>query len=314
MRRFKKILKWIGIIIVFLVAGITITVMFRQNLKYDRPYPAITATADSSVISHGRQIVMGAAHCADCHSPTNNDSIIALGQEVPLTGGYVFDLPVGKIYSRNITPDNETGIGKLTDAEIARSLRYGVHPDGTAIFDFMPFHNMTDEDLTAVISYLRAQKPVRNKVPSNTLNILGRVVNAFMVQPVGPTGTVAEKIKIDSTAAYGQYLAVNVANCAGCHTDRDMMTGAFIGEPFAGGPKFEEKLGTFFPPNITPDSTSRIFGWSKENFIARFRMGRLRPGSPMPWPSYKRMSDNDLTAVYNYLKTVKPVRSKPEHR
>ena len=71
------------------------------------------------------------------------DSLLKLGQDVPLTGGFVFDLPVGKIYSKNITPDKETGIGDYTDAEIARALRYGVHADGTVVYDFMPFHNMS---------------------------------------------------------------------------------------------------------------------------------------------------------------------------
>ncbi len=184
MRRFKKILKCTGIILLFLILGITVTVMGRQNIKYDRPYPAITASADSNIIMRGKHLVFGAAHCADCHSKTNADSLLKLGQDVPLTGGVVFDLPVGKIYSRNITPDKETGIGNITDAEIARALRYGVHADGRVVFDFMPFHNMTDEDLTAVISYLRAQKPVQNKVPDHELNVLGKAVKAFMIKTI----------------------------------------------------------------------------------------------------------------------------------
>ena len=158
MRHLKKVFKWTGFILLFLVLGITLTVMGRQQIKYDRPYPAITASADTNVIMRGKHLVFGAAHCADCHSKTNADSLLKLGQDVPLTGGFMFDLPVGKLYSKNITPDKETGIGNYTDAEIARALRYGVHPDGTVVFDFMPFHNMTDEDMTAVISYLRVQK------------------------------------------------------------------------------------------------------------------------------------------------------------
>ena len=81
-----------------------------------------------------------------------------------------------KLYSKNITPDRETGIGNYTDAEIARALRYGVYPDGTVVFDFMPFHNMRDEDIIAVISYLRVQKPIRNEVPQHDLNVLGNAI------------------------------------------------------------------------------------------------------------------------------------------
>lgn len=298
-------MKWTGIILLVLILGVTITVMARQNMKYERPYPSITASTDTAVILRGKHLVFGAAHCADCHSKTNADSLLKLGQDVPLTGGFVFDLPVGKIYSKNITPDKETGIGNYTDAEIARTLRYGVHADGTVVFDFMPFHNMTDEDMTAVISYLRAQKPVKNKIPDHNLNLLGNAVKAFMVKPVGPDGEVAKQMTKDSSAAYGKYLATSVANCSGCHTQRDL-SGTFTGEWFAGGNEIEG----FITPNITTDSSSRVFGWSQQNFVDRFRMGRLIPRSPMPWSSFQRMDDEELKAIYAYLKTLKPVRTK----
>jgi mono/diheme cytochrome c family protein len=304
MRRFKKILKWTGFILLFLILGITLTVMGRQNIKYDRPYPTITASTDTAIILRGKHLVFGAAHCADCHSKANADSLLKLGQDVPLTGGMVFDLPVGKLYSKNITPDKETGIGKYTDAEIARALRYGVHPDGTVVFDFMPFHNTTDEDMTAIISFLRTQKPIQNKVPDHSLNVLGKAVKAFMIKPVGPDGEVAKQMSRDSSAAYGKYLANNVANCNGCHTVRDL-SGTFTGEPFAGGNEIEG----FITPNITPDSSSRIFGWSQKNFIDRFRMGKVISKSPMPWQSFGRMTDEELKAIYSYLKTVKPVKA-----
>ena len=71
-------------------------------------------------------------------------------------------------------------------------LRYGVHPDGRPVYDFMPFHNMTDEDLTAIISYLRTQDPVKNQVPNNQLNFMGKAVRAFLVTPVGPEGEPAK--------------------------------------------------------------------------------------------------------------------------
>jgi mono/diheme cytochrome c family protein len=304
MRRLKKILKWTGLVLLFLILGVTITVMARQNLKYNSPYPVITASTDSAVILRGKHLVFGAAHCADCHSKTNADSLLKLGQPVPLSGGFVFDLPIGKIYAKNITPDKETGIGKYTDAEIARALRYGVHPNGTVVFDFMPFHNMSDEDMTAIISYLRAQPAVRNPVPDHSLNVLGKAVKAFMVKPVGPTGEVPKTVAPDTTAVYGAYLANNIANCGGCHTQRTL-SGEFTGEPFAGGNEIEG----FVTPNLTTDSTSRIFGWSQQNFVDRFRMGKLLPKSPMPWQSFGRMTDDELKAIYAYLQTVKPVKT-----
>ena len=115
--------------------------------------------------------------------------------------------------------------------------------------------------MTAIISYLRAQKPVSNKVPANSLNILGNVVKAFMIKPVGPDGPVPTSVKKDTTVEYGKYLALNVANCKGCHTERDL-SGTFTGELFAGG----NDIDGFITPNITTDSSSRMAGWSQGKF------------------------------------------------
>lgn len=304
----RKILKWTGLIILGMIVTIACVTGLRQNLKYDAPYPEIMASADTAVIARGKHLVISAAHCINCHSTQNADSLLSLGQEPVLTGGVKFDLPVGDIFSRNITPDKETGIGRYSDAEIARALRYGVHPNGTVVFDFMPFHNTSDEDLTSIISYLRAQKPVKNKVPDNRLNVVGNMVKAFMVKPVGPEGEVPAKVNPDTSAEYGRYLALSVAECNGCHTKRDM-TGKFVGEPFAGGGAFNENGKILIPPNLTTDSSSRIYGWSQQDFIKRFRIGKVIPYSVMPWNSFKRMSDDELKAIYSFLKTVKPAKT-----
>lgn len=301
----KKIAKWTGIVLAILVGGIALTTILRQHLTYDAPYPEITASTDSSIIAHGRHLVYGPGHCIDCHSVANADSILKTGHDVPLSGGFKFDLPVGVVYSKNITPDPETGIGKFSDRQIARALRYGVHPNGEPVYDFMPFHNTSDEDLRAIISFLRSQPPVKNRIPDNDLNLLGNLVKAYMIKPVGPTGEVPKSVKADSSAEYGHYLAHSVANCVGCHTKRDI-SGAYTGEPFAGGGPMEERLGTFIPPNLTQHPSGRIYGWSSQQFIERFRKGRQIQGSPMPWNSFQRMSDTELTAIYNYLITIKP--------
>lgn len=306
MKKLKKILKWTGLILLVFILGITVITASRQNIKYTAPYPSIKASPDTALIARGKHLIFNLAHCTGCHSRVNSDSLIALGQDVPLTGGVLFNLPVGKIYSKNITPDMETGIGKYSDAEIARALRYGVHPDGTVVYDFMPFHNISDEDLTAIISYLRVQKPVRFKVPDNQLNLLGNVVKAFMVKPVGPSEKIASSVKPDTTAAYGRYLVTNITECGGCHTTRDL-SGAYTGALLAGGKMMEVDMPEpFYPPNLTPHPSSRIYGWTQEMFINRFRMGKLVPNSPMPWNSFKRMTDLELKAIYNYLQTVKP--------
>jgi mono/diheme cytochrome c family protein len=307
MKKIKRILKWTGIILLFLIVGITITTATRQNLKYDAPYPAIKASTDSAMIAKGKHLALSVAHCNHCHSNANSDSLLKSGSDVSLDGGFAFKIPIGTIYSPNITSDSVWGIGKYSDAEIARSLRYGVHPDGTAIYDFMPFHNLSDEDLTAILSYIRTQKPVARKIPAHKLNIIGNIVKAFLVKPVGPTEKIETAVKPDTTAAYGRYLTLNAANCSGCHTERGL-SGEFTGALLAGGNPMDNGN---IPPNLTPDSTGRLFGWNKQAFIQRFRTGKIIPNSEMPWSMYQQMTDVELKAIYNYLQTVKPVKSKP---
>jgi mono/diheme cytochrome c family protein len=312
-KKIVKVLKWTGITLLAIIAIFSVIVASRQHLTYDAPYPNIKASNDSTVILRGKELVFGPAHCADCHAPNASAEDLAKNVDVPLSGGFEFQLGIANIFTRNITPDKETGIGNLTDGEIARALRYGVKEDGTALFDFMPFHNTSDEDLTAIISYIRAQKPVRNPIPENTRNIVGNVIQAFLIKPVGPKGNVVKSIKRDSTIAYGEYLTNSVANCVGCHTPRDMMTGAFIGPNFSGGmgfkhPKDPDKI-TYFSPNLTPDkATGRITNWTQDQFVKRFKKGKLLQYSEMPWNSFSKMSENDLKAIYKYLHSLQPVK------
>ena len=231
MKLLKKILKWTVITILSIVIIFTIIVFSLQNKKFDASFPNLHATNDSATIARGKYLAFGPAHCSGCHTPTEDHEKINMGEELPLKGGLNFDLPIGTLYSKNITPDDETGIGKLPDSVIARSLRYGVARDGRALFDFMPFHNLSDEDLVAVLSFLRSQAPVKNKVKDNELNFIGKAVKAFLIKPVGPDGDVAKTITPDTTAAYGKYLAHYVTNCRGCHTNRSLMTGEYTG-PF----------------------------------------------------------------------------------
>jgi len=311
----KKIFKWIGIILIVLIVGLVSTIALRQNIKYDAPYPNIHASTDSAVIARGKYLVYGPAHCADCHGPAGTEVQVDKGEEVSLSGGKIFKIPIGTIHIRNITPD-ETGIGKLTDEEIARTLRYGVGYDGRALIDFMPFHNTSDDDLTAIISYLRTTEPVKNEIPNHEYNLLGTIIKALVIKPVGPNGEVAKSIKQDSSVEYGKYLATSVANCRGCHTERDLKTGAFVGPDFAGGfelESFVNKNYVFHTPNISPDQkTGHIYDWSEEMFISRFRKGKIIPESPMPWGPFGRMTDTELKAIYRFLKTITPVERKIE--
>lgn len=309
MRRFKKFLKWTGITILSIIIIFVILVFALQNKKYDAPYPNLRATTDSAVIERGKYLAYGPAHCSGCHTPVTDDEKVKSGEQVAFRGGRPFVLPIGTLHSLNITPDDETGIGKVPDSVLARSLRYGVARDGRALFDFMPFHNLSDEDLVAVLSFLRAQPAVKNEVPATKLNFIGKAVKAFLIKPVGPDGEVSRSIKQDTTAEYGKYLATYVTNCRGCHTNRSLMTGAYIGPMFAGGLKFEAPDGSYcVTPNITPDKeTGRMAKWTLAEFIARFRAPRAIKTSDMPWDQFRKMSDDDLKAIYKYLMSLEPV-------
>jgi mono/diheme cytochrome c family protein len=314
MKRIKKILKWIGIIILVLIIGLVGTVYALQYRDFDAPVPDIKASTDSAVIARGKYLAYGAAHCNFCHASPKEIDLMKKGEKLPLAGGYLFDLPIGKIYTPNLTPDSTTGIGRYTDAQLARALRYGVNHNNKAMFQFMPFQNLSDEDLTAVISYIRSMPAVKREVPEREYNFLGKAISAFFIRPVGPTGTPPKSVKQDSSAAYGEYLANSIANCRGCHTPRDPLNGDFTGPDFSGGVVFEgEKSlkGKFITPNISFEKeTGHISTWSEKVFIDRFRRGRSYEGSPMPWESFSNLSDNDLKAVYRYLKSVKPVYNK----
>jgi cytochrome c len=106
-------------------------------------------------------------------------------------------------------------------------------------------------------------------------------------------------------------MANNIANCQGCHTNRDFMTGAFIGRRYAVGFTIESETdsGTFLitSPNLTPHKTGRIYGWSQNQFVQRFRKGRILQQSHMPWEPFSKMKEDDIKAIYKYLQTLEPV-------
>src|SRR5262245_55999639 len=119
----KRILSWIGLTITLVIAGFAVYVATRQKLKFEAPYPAVAASADSAVIERGRYVVRVLASCQACHGDPAQAEANAQGQDVPLSGGFMWDIPPGKIIARNITPDPETGIGAYTDGAVARALR-----------------------------------------------------------------------------------------------------------------------------------------------------------------------------------------------
>ena len=315
MKRFLKVLKWFSICLIFILFGVAILVATRQNRTFDEPYPQLSASKDSAVIAQGKYLFYGPAHCMDCHASQEDLEKVEQGIPVPPKGGRVWNLPIGTLTSANITSDPETGIGKMTDPEFARALRYGVDRTGRALFDFMPFHNLSDKDMVALMSFVRTFPAEKHATTAFEPNMLGKILNAFVFKPVGPTGEVPKSVSPEAGLEYGKYLAASVANCRGCHTNRDLKTGEFVGPEYAGGfhMPINDKPGSFVvTPNLTPDpETGRMSGWTEERFIQRFRQGKLIKESHMPWGPFKQFSDGDLKAIFNFLQSLDPIKNDP---
>jgi len=284
------------------------------------------AKSDSlkKVLERGEYLTLHVAGCMDCHS--KRDFSKFSGPVIPGSeggGGFVFDeklgLP-GKLYGKNITPDNETGIGTWTDEDILKAITLGINKKGDTLFPLMPYANfnrMAKEDLLSIIAYIRTLKPVRNKVPDRQLMMpIAMAYPGPMLQP-----SVDNNVRPPASdiVKYGEYL-VTFADCGTCHSPQTPQ-GPDMSRMYAGGYHFD--VGTFQvnSANITPDSATGIGAWTEAQFLQKFTQYReeknynFNPGkenSIMPLSLMAGMKDEDLKAIWAYLRTVKPVTNKVE--
>jgi mono/diheme cytochrome c family protein len=322
----KKILLGVFLAVVLIVGGFIIYVLSSWDKKYDIAFPQLTVSTDSAVIARGKYLVHGPAHCSNCHVSSYEEMVLAdEGHNIPLKGGVRFTLgPLGEISPANLTPDTKTGIGRYTDGQLFRMMRHAVKPDSTASMALMmPFWNMADEDLVAVVSYLRSLEPVENEVQETEWTFIGKVVRvvASSFQPIENPTPPDYAPPMAPTKERGEYISRYVANCVGCHTERDPMTFEAIGPEYAGGMEFEpftefHKVVGVDPdlwtrsPNITPHPNSALSRFnSLDDWITRFRQGRVIQFSPMHWGPFSRMSDEDLEALWIYLNSLAPVEN-----
>ena len=309
-RTLKRMLFGGALALLLLVGGALGAVELRWRRTFTATAPSIAASTDPAVIAQGKYLAYGPAACAYCHLPRQEWANLAAGATPPLSGNHVYRLPFGELYAPNITPDTETGIGRRGDGDLARILRNGVRADGRAAFPLMSFHNLSDEDLTAVISFLRSQASVRQVVPEHRLSLLGRALMAFAIEPAAATTPPRRLSPRGPSVERGEYLANSVSSCVECHTNRDPRSGDFVGPKFAGGQRMDlaaDSTRVAVPPNLTPDpGTSPIGRWSEDVFVARFERGEVVTGTPMPWGAYARMTDDDVRSVYRYLRSLPP--------
>ena len=311
-----------AVIVLFIIGGL---IYINTQLPNAGPVPDIAVEATPERIQRGEYLANHVAICIDCHSTRNWDYYAG-----PITGvsegmgGELFSEDMGfpgNIYARNITPAN-SGIKGWTDGDILHAVTTGVSKSGKALFPLMPYHNYRTadkEDIYSIITYIKTLKPIENQVKETKLNF---PLNLIVRTIPKPAEFQARPDKSD-TVAYGKYITT-LASCGDCHTPQEK------GEPipgmsFAGGLKFVLPWGIVRTANITPDVETGIGALTKEQFIKRFKTFdtesakhiELKPpfdeghfNTLMPWTQYAGMTEEDLGAIYTYLRTVQPVKNK----
>lgn len=297
-------LQWIGSLLAGLLTLIAAALLAlaligysKLNAQFNNPVEDIQVERTPARIARGEKL---ANACASCHSP---------GNQPPLSGtnfAAKFDFPpMGRLYAPNLTPSGN--ISDWTDGELIRAIREGVHKNGRSLL-IMPagdFRNMSDEDVQAVVAYLRSQPAVGGPTPDNSFNVLGAIFTNLTdfrtaQQPVGHVAT-----QQAGTVEYGKYM-VDVIGCRSCH-----------------GSELQGRVETGQPgPPAGPNLTLIIPKWTEAEFMAFFNSGTLPGGGKVPiitlssgyseprmnWPMVRAVTtDDELKAMYDYLHSLQPI-------
>lgn len=316
----QKIKTSIKYLILVLIIGIVGLLSYVSFVLPDVGDPEnITVELTPKRIERGKYLANSVNACMDCHSkrdwtklggPLVEGTLGQGGQEF----NQEFGLP-GKFYSKNITP---FALKDWTDGEILRAISTGVNKDGKALFPLMPHPNYGKsdrEDLYSIIAYIRTLEPIENLVPESEPDFpMNFIINTI------PQKAQFSKIPDQSNpVAYGAYI-FNSADCIACHTQKDKGN-PVPGMELAGGYEFNMPGGGVVrSANITPDMETGIGGWTEEFFVNRFKTyadstykpADVKPGefnTVMPWLLFGTMKQEDLKAIYAYLRTMKPVKN-----
>jgi cytochrome c553 len=294
----NAILKWIGVmlaglvtIVLTLVIVVVLIGFYRLNVVQAAPPGTYKVAGTPEQLARGQKI---ANFCTGCHST---------GNKFPLDGASANFLaggpPVGTIQPQNLTPAGP--LKDWSDGEIARAIRDGVDKGGRPML-IMPadiFHNMSDADVQSVVAFLRSQQPAPHATEPTKLNALGALfVGAGLFQPIAqpPTTGIINSPPPGATIEYGKYAVEGLAGCRTCH-----------GTDFGGGTDSQ------FGPPAGPNLTTVIAGMSEADFIKTIRTGTNPSGKNldpqnMPWKETSAtFDDNELKAIYMYIKSVPPV-------
>ena len=276
------------------------------------PASAAGAAAPTPDLMARGKYMFGAAGGCGCHTEPKGQLN---------AGGRKYDGPFGTVYSTNITPDRQTGIGAWTDDQIITAIRLGRRPNGERIIPVHPFtifNGMAEEDLRALVAYLRSVPPVNRQntpkritVPLFESVFLPAWLAAFAAKetppPTAPTGGLAR----------GEYLVRAVSHCGECHTPRGVTQATDNSRFLAGNPKGPDGDEV---PNITPDKDTGIGDWSEEQ-IAEFLGGGAKPNKDKAGglmaeviqgtsAGFKDLTKSDRLAITQYLKAIPAVKHK----
>jgi mono/diheme cytochrome c family protein len=276
-----------------------------------RPLTARTFERTPARLERGKYLVEGVLACVDCHSPhdwSKHDAAIPAGKE--LSGGVMENVGLpGRVVAPNLTPDMETGSGSWPDDALARAIREGIGHDGRALFSMMPYANyhdrLSDEDLASIIVYVRSLPPVRNALPKTEIIFPLNYIMRNFPEPL--TAPVPEH-SFASPEQRGEYLT-HLIGCPDCHTPVDGHHNPLPGTEFSGGQVFEGPWGRTASANLTPDPAGIPY-YDQRLFISAIRTGYVgsrQLNGFMPWWVFRNMTDEDLSAIFAYLKTVKAV-------
>jgi cytochrome c553 len=272
------------------------------------------SAAQETLLERGRYLVETVAFCGVCHNtPDANGKIIP---EMELAGGRVIklddmrsvlpDLPLGDIRAvvPNITPDPETGIGRWTDTQIATAIREGRRPDGSIIGPPMPialYRGISDNDLTAIVTYLRTVPPKHNAVTQHS-------TYPIPIEPYGPRiDHVADPA--DNPVARGAYIAGPLAHCMDCHTPVLSLVQRDWSRMGAGGMPLKGPLGIVVAANITPDKQVGIGDLTDDQIRNAITKGVAPDGHHLVGmqvraPIYSRITAGDMRDLIAYLRSL----------
>jgi mono/diheme cytochrome c family protein len=271
------------------------------------------AQADNKELAAKGQYIFALAGGCACHT---------VPKETENAGGRAFPIPFGTVYSTNITQDKETGLGSWTDQQIHDALVKGIRSDGSRILPVMPYEaysGMAQEDLKALIAYLRTLKPVKKATPQlKSWAPFNRSLGAPLWLKVFGRFSDPPAQAPKSGIERGRYLVEHVSLCSDCHTPRN-----FIGVPnrslyLAGANKMIGPLSQEVP-NITPDKETGIGEWKREEIAAVLLTG-TKPDldnieglmAEVIEHGFKNMTKEDALAIADYLKSVPAIKNKTE--